>query len=450
LIGHKRYLQYYMLLAPHYLTPSAYRSKIYLVIEMKDERKTKKQLIEELAELRQRVVELETSASRERQEGELLRIFRASSPIGLFIVQDGKFKFTNDIFYSVFAIDSPDELLGTNPRNLVLPEDREMLRENAIRMLKGESSSPYKYRIMTRDGEVRWMLEGVASVQYQGRRATLGHSMDVTERERAQEKLEELYEEERRLRKELEAEVERRIEFTRALVHELKTPLTPILSSSELLASELHEEPLLSVARNINRGASNLSNRIDELLDMARGEMGMLEVNPGSVDVVPLLRGIADDMAAVISGNGQTLAVNLAPSLPLLWADGERLRQVVLNLLINASKFTPEKGKITLKARRQDSYMVIEVQDNGPGISEEEQKRLFHPYQRRVNDRERLSGLGLGLALCKYLVELHGGKIWVESELGKGSTLSFTIPLVTDRRKQEALKQEAANEGSSY
>jgi len=404
---------------------------------MKDEQKTKQQLIDELTELRQRVAELEASANQQQQEGELFRIFRASSPVGLFIVQDNEFKFVNDEFRGVTG-GSPDELLGTDPMKLVFPEDREMLRENAIKMLKGESSSPYKYRIVTRDGEIRWMLEGVASIQYQGRRATLGHSMDITERERAQEKLEELYEEERKLRQELEAEVERRVEFTRALVHELKTPLTPILSSSELLVSELREEPWASVAENIHRGAGNLNNRIDELLDLAKGEIGMLQVHPRPVDMLQLLRGIADDMKATISSNEQSLMLALAPSLPLVWGDEERLRQVVLNLLINASKFTPEGGKITLKANKNERAVVVEIEDTGPGIPEEEQKRLFQPYHRQIGDRERLSGLGLGLALCKYLVELQGGRIWVESEAGKGSTFGFSIPIVTASQQREA------------
>jgi two-component system aerobic respiration control sensor histidine kinase ArcB len=404
---------------------------------MKDEKKTKQQLINELTELRQRVAELEASANQQQQEGELFRIFRASSPVGLFIVQDNEFKFVNDEFRGVTG-GRPDELLGTDPMKLVLPEDREMLRENAIKMLKGEISSPYKYRIVNQDGEIRWMLEGIASIQYQGRRATLGHSMDITERERAQEKLEELYEEERKLRKELEAEVERRIEFTRALVHELKTPLTPILSSSELLVSELREEPWASVAENINRGAGNLSNRIDELLDLAKGEIGMLQVHPRPVDMLQLLRGIADDMKATISSNEQSLTLALAPSLPLVWGDEERLRQVVLNLLINASKFTPEGGKITLKANKNERAVIVEIEDTGPGIPEEEQKRLFQPYHRQIGDRERLSGLGLGLALCKYLVELQGGKIWVESEEGKGSTFGFSVPIATASQQREA------------
>jgi len=404
---------------------------------MKDEQKTKQQIMDELTELRRRVAELEASANQQQQEGELFRIFRASSPVGLFIVQDNEFKFVNDEFRGVTG-GRPDELLGTDPMKLVLPEDREMLRENAIKMLKAESSSPYKYRIVNQDGEIRWMLEGVASIQYQGRRATLGHSMDITERERAQEKLEELYEEERKLRQELEAEVERRIEFTRALVHELKTPLTPILSSSELLVSELREEPWASVAENIHRGAGNLSNRIDELLDLAKGEIGMLQVHPRPVDMLQLLRGIADDMKATISSNEQSLMLALAPSLPLVWGDEERLRQVVLNLLINASKFTPEGGKITLKANKNERAVVVEIEDTGPGVPEEEQKRLFQPYHRQIGDRERLSGLGLGLALCKYLVELQGGRIWVESEAGKGSTFGFSIPIATASQQREA------------
>ena len=140
----------------------------------------------------------------------------------------------------------------------------------------------------------------------------------------------------------------------------------------------------------------------------------------------------------------------LPPSLPLVWADKERLRQVVLNLLINASKFTPEGGKITLKAKEKDTSLVMEIQDTGPGIPEEEQQRLFQPYHRQITDREHLSGLGLGLALCKYLVELHNGKIWVESQVGKGSTFGFSIPLATASQQQEGSKQEATDEGSSY
>ena len=395
---------------------------------MKDKYKSKGQLIKELDDLRRWVVELETSKSQSRRDEEIVRIFRSSTPIGLFIVQDGKFKFVNEYFRSVTA-GSPDELINTESMKLVYPEDKEMVRENAIKMLKGGGYSPYKYRILSKDGKVRWLLEGVVSIQYQGGRAVLGHSMDITERELAQGKLEEAYEKERRLRHELEAEVQRRVEFTRALVHELKTPLTPIMSSSDLLVSGIREEPWLSVAQNIQRGAINLNKRIGELLDLARGEIGMLRLNPKRVDVFQLLSQVGNEMSVVASSNGQTLKVELPSSLPMVLADEDRLRQVVQNLLVNATKFTPEGGIITLRARTEKGSLLVEVQDTGRGIPEEEQRRLFQPYHRQLSDREHLSGLGLGLALCKNLVQLHGGRIWVQSQEGKGATFSFSIPI---------------------
>jgi signal transduction histidine kinase len=200
------------------------------------------------------------------------------------------------------------------------------------------------------------------------------------------------------------------------------------MSSSELLVGGLKEEPWLSVARNIHRGAGNLNRRIDELLDLARGEIGLLRLRAGRVNILRMLRQVGDEMSVVASGNGQNLKVELPETLPTVWGDEDRLRQVALNLLINATKFTPEGGTITLRARQKNGNIVVEVQDTGRGIPEEEQRTLFQPYHRQSGDLEHLSGLGLGLALCKNLVELHGGKIWAESEAGKGSKFSFSVP----------------------
>jgi len=256
--------------------------------------------------------------------------------------------------------------------------------------------------------------------------------------EQSKEELRKAYAQETKLRQELQTEIQRRIEFTRALVHELKTPLTPVLAASDVLVAKLQEEPLLSFARNINRGASNLNRRIDELLDLARSEIGVLQIKPKPVEPLHLLHEVAGEMAPVASSYGQSLTLDLPPSLSPIRADKDRLRQVVLNLLNNASKFTPEGGNITLRAKEKDAFLIVEVQGTGPGISEEEQQRLFQPYYRRESDREHLSGLGLGLALCKTLVELHGGQIWVESQEGKGSTFSFSMPLETANQREES------------
>jgi signal transduction histidine kinase len=142
-------------------------------------------------------------------------------------------------------------------------------------------------------------------------------------------------------------------------------------------------------------------------------------------------------MALVAAGNHQTLKAELPPTLPAVWGDEDRLRQVILNLLINATKFTPEGGTIKLKARPRNGFVLVEVQDTGRGISESEQKKLFQPYHQQLGDLEHLSGLGLGLSLCKMLVEMHGGKIWSESEVGKGSAFSFTVPLAPPEKDAE-------------
>jgi PAS domain S-box-containing protein len=397
--------------------------------------KTKEQLLKELASLRQRVAELEASKNQLTQYEEILKVFRTNMPIGLFIIQDGRFKFVNDNLRTLLA-DISDEIIESYSMKLVYPDDRERVRDSAIKILRGESAKPYKYRIIDKEGQIRWLLESVSSIQYQGKRAILGHAMDITEQEMAEEKLEEAYEKERRLRQELQIEVQRRVEFTRALVHELKTPLTPIMSSSDLLVSGLKEEPWLSVAQNIQRGAINLNKRIGELLDLARGEIGMLKLNPKRVDFLKLLQHVASEMSVLASSNGQKLKVELPDSLPMPWADEDRLCQITQNLLVNATKFTPEGGTITLRAKEQNGSLIVEVQDTGYGISDEEQRRLFRPYHRQVGEREHLSGLGLGLALCKNLVQLHGGRIWVKSEEGKGATFSFSIP-INSRAYQE-------------
>jgi PAS domain S-box-containing protein len=259
----------------------------------------------------------------------------------------------------------------------------------------------------------------------------LAIARDITERRQAEERLRELYQEERRLRQELEAEINKRVEFTRALVHELKTPMTPVVTASELLSEEIKEGPARRLAESILQGAYNLNQRIDELLDLAKGEVGMLQLERRLMDPARLLRRIYESVLPVAAKNGQTINLELDESLPSIWADEDRLRQVVLNLLNNAFKFTPQGGTITLRARSEGAELIVEVQDTGPGISKKDQALVFEPYRRLGGEREGYRGLGLGLSLAKRLVELHGGRIWVKSRRGKGSTFGFAIPTGT-------------------
>ena len=157
---------------------------------MKTQTKTEEQLITELAEMRQRIAELEKANTEHKQVEELFKSLTGSSPIGIYVVQDGKFQFVNAQFQK-YADYSEDELLGMDSLSFVFPDDRNRVRENAVKMLKGERSIPYEYQFVNKEGEVRWIMETVVPIQYLGRRAALGNFMDITERKQAEEALRE-------------------------------------------------------------------------------------------------------------------------------------------------------------------------------------------------------------------------------------------------------------------
>lgn len=336
----------------------------------------------------------------------------------------------------------PDQRIGGSLYPLLAPDNRDILKESLERTFQTGETTTWESRgaegidhswYVNRLGPVKHDEEVVAAILI---------STDITDSKRAQEKLEKAYEQEKALRQELEIEAKRRVEFLRALVHELKTPVTAVMASGELLTMELPEGPLLAAAENLYRGAENLNRRIDELLDLARGELGMLKLQRAVTDPLQLIHRMNDDMSPVLATRGQSLVLEVPSSLPMTWADEDRLRQVLFNLLSNASKYMPEGGKVILKAREEGENLIVEVEDTGPGIDEEEQERLFDPYYRLIDDRERLSGLGLGLGLSKTLIELHGGQIWVKSEKGKGSTFGFSLPLATEKQLEGEAEAE--------
>ncbi len=229
----------------------------------------------------------------------------------------------------------------------------------------------------------------------------------------------------------METKEEEWLRFIDTLSHELKTPLTSIIAAAGLLAEELEttgDESHQRLIQTIIQNAGTLETRLAELMDIVKTGSGKIQLQLEPVDMKSLLLGTCMQVSPLIQGKGQRLNTELPPSLPIIHGDGQRLEQAVLNLLTNATKFTPKGGTITLRAQRLDTGMVIEVQDTGIGIAREERDRLFQPYSRLNSDRQRHPGLGLGLALAKQVVELHGGKIWVESEPGKGSTFAFSLP----------------------
>lgn len=285
----------------------------------------------------------------------------------------------------------------------------------------------------TKDGSTCWIEVHLTAVRDQDGNliGAQGITRNISERKRAGEQLQEAYAREKAAHQQLQTEMKKRVEFTRALVHELKTPVTAMMASNTLLVEELPDGPLQRLAANVQHSIANLDKRISGLLDIARGELGLHKVKLREAKPLKMLGEAAAEMEATIVSRGQSLVTSLPRTLPPAWIDEERLHEVILNLLGNASKFSPEGTEITLSARKNKHTLVVEVKDNGLGIARKHTQRIFEPYYRVENDGQRLPGLGLGLALCKRIVEDHGGKIWVRSQKGKGSRFAFSIPLDT-------------------
>lgn len=243
----------------------------------------------------------------------------------------------------------------------------------------------------------------------------------------AEKNIQSLYDREKKLRKKLQSEMQSRVYFTRQLIHELKTPLTSLLATSQLLQEETHGTNLEKLAGYVWEGSNNLNSRIEELHDVIRGEIGLLKLNLKLLDVRKLLFSLVEETYALAQQYGVSVNLDLRKPLPKVHADAVRLRQIIYNLINNAFKYAAEGKSIIIRATQESDLVVIEVQDFGHGIPGSKQRNLFKPGY-LINQGESPGGLGIGLTLCKMLVELHGGKIWLESKVGKGSSFFFTLP----------------------
>ncbi len=225
-----------------------------------------------------------------------------------------------------------------------------------------------------------------------------------------------------------------------SVTHELKTPLNAIIGFSELLLSGTYgdlEEKQRRYLENILAGGRHLLELINEILEYMRAQAESLTLNLEELDAGELLRTAADIMRQEAVRGGIELSVEAESEGHRIRADRRRITQVLFNLLSNAIKFTPPGGRVTLRAFARHDGVVMEVEDTGVGISSEDQKRLFTEFTQVGEGERRGGGTGLGLALSRRLVELHGGKIWVESEPGKGSTFSFLLPFSPGRESAE-------------
>jgi signal transduction histidine kinase len=216
-------------------------------------------------------------------------------------------------------------------------------------------------------------------------------------------------------------------EFISVISHEFRTPLTAIQGYSELMTEDdLPREQVQEFSRDINMDARRLSRMISEILDFDRLESGRIEIVPAVLDLSASVRDVLDESRIVDPEHTYESAVG-----PLaVKADPDKLTQILTNLVSNATKYTPPGSSILVRALAEGGMVHVVVEDNGPGIPRDALERVFERYYRiESKDGPRVAGTGLGLPIVRQLVELQGGRVWCESELGKGAAFHFTLPL---------------------
>ena len=231
--------------------------------------------------------------------------------------------------------------------------------------------------------------------------------------------------------RELQAASRNKSEFLANMSHELRTPLNAISGFSQVLRKRMYGEINDKQAEYLDEilaSSRDLVTLIDDVLDLAKVEAGQIELELAPFSLPASLKRVLVVVGEKAATGDVRLSLASEPGVDTVIGDERRIRQVVLNLLSNAIKFTPAGGSVDVNAARRDGLVRVSVTDTGPGIAKADQTRIFEEFQQAAAGKEHRDGTGLGLALSKRLVELHGGRIWVESELGKGSTFSFTLP----------------------
>jgi PAS domain S-box-containing protein len=349
---------------------------------------------------------------------------------------DGTYTFVNGAYGRYFDR-APESLLGEKFWQFVPAEQQPASRAFLQTITPDHPVATIEHPVAGADGKVRWQHwtdrgffdEHGRIFEYQA----VGH--DITERKRAEE------EHQKRVAQERVAEALREVdrrkdEFLAVLAHELRNPLAPIALAAELIRIRNPADESIAWARDvIARQTAQLTRLVDDLLDVSRITLGKIKLNPATFDLRRVIGQAIEAAQPLLSARRHTLAISMPDQPQPIRGDAARLMQIISNLLNNAAKFTRDGGRITLSVRRADEQVVVGIADNGVGIPAHMLERVFDMFTQVEGAGERAhDGLGIGLALVKRLVEMHGGDIEARSDgPGCGSEIVVRLPLADDQ-----------------
>ena len=347
------------------------------------------------------------------------------TPAGVCVTdENGIYEYVNPAYCRIYQYE-PQELIGQHFTIVVPEDDRELLTRMHDQFIAGQTEIRGEWNVVTRAGKPLFILaDAVRIVGNDGKPRKVTFVIDITARRRAEKQLE-------KREHDLRQANATKDRFFSIIAHDLKNPITALIMGSQMIVDrfeQLGAEKVRHYARLIYDSSRSSMNLLENLLQWARAQTGSIQHEPVLFDLAESVH----ETLRLVDQNAGAKRIALEPKVeqPLtVHADANMVRTVLRNLLTNAIKFTPEGGRVTVRARRENGSVRVAVQDTGVGIPPDDIDKLFRiDVSHTTPGTAREKGTGLGLILCKEFVELNGGRLWVESEAGKGSEFSFSLP----------------------
>jgi len=384
-------------------------------------------------------------------ENKFSKAFLASpAMVSITTLKEGKFIEVNDSFLKFYGY-SREEVIGSSTRELNLWQKTED-RVRMLQTLKEQGSvRGEEFDQCDKSGKICTVVMSAEKISIKKKPCLIVTTIDITDRKRMEEQakcnMEELQEANEKLR-ELD---KMKDSFLSTVSHELRTPLTSIKSFAEILLTyDEDKETQKEFLNIINQESDRLTKLINDFLDLSKIEAGRMQWEDKEQPLIPIIENALLITQALAKEKDLKIEFKATENPPVVTCDKDRLVQVTTNLLSNSIKFTPEGGKVTLgvkivnesKSDDKSDTVIVSVTDSGIGIAPENHAAVFEKFK-QVGDTltDKPKGTGLGLPICKEIIEHYNGKIWVESELGKGATFAFSLPLVYSEKVEELLPE---------